>query len=77
MKFYIPFGDYSGDGHKQYCNILVSAPYMVMSSGETMPMIMAIPLSLQKLNRLFLILTILLNDFLIIKMILVLMTLKR
>ena len=28
MKFYIPFGDYSGDGHKQYCNILVSAPSM-------------------------------------------------
>ena len=28
MKFYIPFGDYSGDGHKQYCNVLVSAPSM-------------------------------------------------
>ena len=28
MKFYIPFGDYFGDGHKQYCNVLVSAPSM-------------------------------------------------
>ena len=28
MKFYIPFGDYSGDGHKQYCNVLVSVPSM-------------------------------------------------
>ena len=28
MKFYIPFGDYSHDGHGQYLNVLVSAPSM-------------------------------------------------
>ena len=34
MKFYIPFGDYSGDGHKQYCNVLVSAPSMEGGGGR-------------------------------------------
>ena len=38
MKFYIPFGDYSGDGHKQYFNVLVSAPSMeeVAAGAEIM-----------------------------------------
>lgn len=28
MKFYIPFGDWSDDGHGKYENLLVEAPSM-------------------------------------------------
>ena len=28
MKMYLPFGDYSGDGHKQFNKILIDAPSM-------------------------------------------------
>ena len=28
MKIYLPFGDWSGDGHKQYDKVLIEAPSM-------------------------------------------------